>query len=277
MRTRPSAASQRGWWWVPYAISAASAVIQGDKSRKAAHQANDQSIDLANSSLQRRVADARAAGIHPLAALGAGGAATPALQVGDTSWIGNLGQDINRAMGANATNEERGDRLGDFIKAKEWAQEQRDMARESHDLEMQLQRARLFRLQTDPATGPAIPSPVSPGTVPGFQLISPPAPAAATRPVGLAPKSTPGFQRYYAGDEPYDLPNSDLAEVLEGMGAAGHVVGPMMMWSHRQSRDMRERAKQYEDAYQALGPPRKGYYWKYDPAVQAWRELPKQR
>lgn len=273
MRTLRSAAKQRGWAWVPWAIGAVAGAIAGDKARKATHQANDSAIELANTSIQRRVADAKAAGIHPLYALNATGASTPTIQAGDYGWISQAGQDLSRAMTAGQENEERKETLREKARIDE---KRLSMEREMHELEMQIKRAQLFRLQTDPATAPATPSPVSSGNVPGFSLL-PPAPNPASSPVGLAPKSTPGMQRYYAGDTPWDLPNSDLAEVLEGMGAAGHVVGPLMMWDHVRSRDMRERALQYEEAYKALGPPRKGHYWKYDAQLRAWRELPKQR
>lgn len=269
MRSRRSAAKQRGWWWVGPAISAVAGAIAGDKQRKAANRANDRAVELANDSLQRRAADARAAGLHPLAALGAGGAVVPTMQVGDYGWVKDIGQDVSRAVGAYKDNEARGEQMRQVAESKEWAREQQRMAREAHEMEMQLQRARLFRLQTEPGTAPAFPSPVRSGEVDVRPL--PPVNA----PVGLAKKSEPGFQRYYAGDEAYDLPNSELAEVLEGMGAAGHVIGPLMMLEHRKARDMRERLAQYEKDRKYLGPPKAGHYWKYDPEVRGWRELPK--
>lgn len=271
MRTRTSAARQRGFWWVPLAVAAAQAASSKDQTRRA----NNTATDLSNSSLQRRAADARAAGLHPLAALGSGGASTPPIQVGDYgSAIQSLGeasqsfdnsQDTRRAAGANADSETR----------RKMLLEQHDWARESHEMQMQLDRQRLIRLQTEPGTGPAVSSPVSSGNVAPFQLITP-NPDPRSSPVGLSAKSKPAMERYYAGNSAYDLPNSDLAEVLEGMGAAGHVIGPLMMYEHRKARELAERDTYLaQKGRDALGPPKKGHYWHFDQNSQSWFELRK--
>lgn len=264
--------SQRGWAWLGPAISAVAGLIAGDKARKAQNQANDRAVELANDSIQRRVADARAAGIHPIYALNASGAATPAIQAGDYRHLAEAGQDLGRAVTAAQGNN---DRIQTMTEQRAWNQEQHAMTREAHQMEMELQRARLFRLQTDPSIGPAQPSGVPSTNGPFTVTPIPPAPNPASSPVGLANKSKPGFERFYAGDTPYDLPNSDLAEILEGMGVAGHVVGPMMMRDHVKARDMRERLAQYDADAAALGRPRDGYAWHYDKQRKAWREVPR--
>lgn len=76
-------------------------------------QTNKQAKKMAATTVQTRVADARAAGINPLAALGYSGS-QPSLAVGDLSPIGNslkqMGQDTDRAEGAAAKQQDR-----DFI------------------------------------------------------------------------------------------------------------------------------------------------------------------
>lgn len=61
--------------------------------------------EFAKKGIRWRVADAKAAGLHPLAALGASGASfTPSNVVSD---FGGIGQDIHRAVEATRTSEER--------------------------------------------------------------------------------------------------------------------------------------------------------------------------
>lgn len=60
--------------------------------------------DRQDSAIQRRVADAKAAGIHPLYALGAN-VSSPSVTVG--SDFGSMGQDIGRAVAATRTADDR--------------------------------------------------------------------------------------------------------------------------------------------------------------------------
>lgn len=94
-------------------ISAATKLFGGNKQLKAQEKANAQNAALqkefAQSSIRWRVADAKKAGLHPLAALGAAGtSASPSFQAGDYSFIGDMGQDVgsavNRTLSPNAQN-----------------------------------------------------------------------------------------------------------------------------------------------------------------------------
>lgn len=77
----------------------------------AANLSYEQQKEFAQNGIRWRVADAKAAGIHPLAALGAMPANyTPAASVAnspDYSFLADAGQNIGRAMDAKRTQEER--------------------------------------------------------------------------------------------------------------------------------------------------------------------------
>lgn len=70
--------------------------------------------EFAQNGIRWRVADAKAAGLHPLAALGASGASySPSAVIGDSpdySFLKDMGQGIDRAMDAKATQKERVER-----------------------------------------------------------------------------------------------------------------------------------------------------------------------
>lgn len=120
-------------WWIPLAGAAASGIgsavgagIQADASRENQERAlffqnqwNERNIALqkefAQHGIRWRMEDAAAAGIHPIAALGAGGAGySPATMTfpdqGPSPWgdfARGMGQDFGRALEASATAYER--------------------------------------------------------------------------------------------------------------------------------------------------------------------------
>lgn len=90
--------------------------LAGDKASREQRRANDQNAAMqemfAKMGIRWRVEDALAAGIHPLAALGASGASfSPSYQLGDTGEkyraLGNMGQDLFRAASSGMTQQER--------------------------------------------------------------------------------------------------------------------------------------------------------------------------
>ncbi len=108
--------------WIGPAISAGASLLGGLLGRSAQAKANKQSlqlarqqmqyqIDLAKSGIQWRAADAKAAGIHPLAAMGSMPTYSPvsANFKAETSgdFIGKMGQDISRAAEAVMTQPQR--------------------------------------------------------------------------------------------------------------------------------------------------------------------------
>ncbi|UDN67811.1 DNA pilot protein [robinz microvirus RP_133] len=89
--------------WQAALIGAAAEAAGGLMSRFDARKARIHD----ENAIQFRVADAKKAGIHPLYALGAGGVASNAYRVADSNWIGDMGQNVSRAMLATAGREER--------------------------------------------------------------------------------------------------------------------------------------------------------------------------
>lgn len=89
--------------------------LQGKKNREAAQDANAANIatqkEFAQNGIRWKVEDAKAAGIHPLAALGANTMSFSPSVVGapDTTagTFGEMGQNISRAISATRTEEER--------------------------------------------------------------------------------------------------------------------------------------------------------------------------
>lgn len=112
-------------------ISAGASLLGGALDRRSKESAGNKNADLqrefAKNSIRWRVADAKAAGIHPLAALGSQGiSAAPAYIGGGDSGVSAAGQDIGRAISAAQTPVEKEDRLGTFIEQKVQAQDTRD-------------------------------------------------------------------------------------------------------------------------------------------------------
>lgn len=95
------------------AIGAASSLLGGAMNKRATKSASDQNTALqrefAQNGIRWKVEDAKAAGLHPLAALGASTASfSPSVQVGSMGdAVSNMGQDISRAVYANASADER--------------------------------------------------------------------------------------------------------------------------------------------------------------------------
>lgn len=99
---------------VPAAINAVTSLFGGSKSDKSARRAAEQNAamqrEFAQNGIRWKVADAKAAGVHPLYALGAQTHSFSPVYTGDTGTpnaIANMGQDISRAMMAKQTNSER--------------------------------------------------------------------------------------------------------------------------------------------------------------------------
>lgn len=131
-------------------ISAGASLLGGILANK-----SKENSDEANAALQRefaqngirwKVADAEAAGIHPLYALGAQTSpASPSYSGSNYDFIGNMGQDIGRAIDAKRTPQERTNaRI-------------QSLAVERGELENQLLRSQIAKLN-QPGNPPPLPS-----------------------------------------------------------------------------------------------------------------------
>lgn len=91
--------------------------IEADKQLQAQNIANQK--EFAQQGIRWKVADAQAAGLHPLAALGAQTSSFSNVVGGDIpiakTDFGGMGQDIGRAIDAGSTQGERQDRMGAAI------------------------------------------------------------------------------------------------------------------------------------------------------------------
>lgn len=100
------------------AIGGALGLIGAGQSQASAERLNqlnyEHQKEFAQNGIRWKVADAKAAGLHPLAALGASTASySPSAVIGDSpdySFLKDMGQGIDRAMDAKATQRERADR-----------------------------------------------------------------------------------------------------------------------------------------------------------------------
>ena len=100
------------------AIGGALGLIGAGQSQANAERLNqlnyEHQKEFAQNGIRWKVADAKAAGLHPLAALGASTASySPSAVIGDSpdySFLKDMGQGIDRAMDAKATRQERAER-----------------------------------------------------------------------------------------------------------------------------------------------------------------------
>lgn len=199
--------------------------------------------ELATRGIQHRVADAKAAGIHPLYALGAQTPQiNPAVQTFES--LGDLGQDLGRAAMANSTQPQR-----DYYAAKELsAMDARLKSNQvaMSDLELEAARLRLNRLQNE-VTAQAQGYEVEPNRI---TAADPVLPSVAAGPAG------PGFKSTRIGDSTWDIGSSELSEWAEGAGLVGHGLVPFWMYQQATARRLREQDAMHEAA-------------KNDPAYQA--------
>ena len=146
-------------------LGAAGNILGGNQAAKAQREANEKNAALqkefAQQGIRWRVEDAKAAGIHPLYALGANTISAAPSYVGDPNAgatpraLGDMGQNIGRAIHATRTNEERQLANIQLMSAKT------DL--EGRALDNQIKAATLKNL-----TQPATPSAGTPGGLDNF-------------------------------------------------------------------------------------------------------------
>lgn len=118
----------------------------GSKSAKrSTREAKRQFNVQMNESIQRRVADARAAGIHPLYALGASVGASPTMSAGGSSTGGAVGEGIAEA--GRAASGYAAAKLGREVASAQMLQARASAARDEAEAQLALSRAK--RLEQD--------------------------------------------------------------------------------------------------------------------------------
>lgn len=126
--------------------------IEADKQLQAQNIANQK--EFAQHGVRWKVADAQAAGLHPLAALGAQTSSFSNVVGGDIPLsktdFGGMGQDIGRAIDAGSTQSERTDRMGQAI-----ARTAQVFSLEKMNLENELLKSQVAKSQAQ--LGPALP------------------------------------------------------------------------------------------------------------------------
>lgn len=133
--------------------------VLGNKSAESTAQANYAAQkEFAQNGIRWKVDDAKAAGIHPLAALGVNNASfSPSFTAGDYSWLGDAGQNLGRAMESKATRAER--ELGQAMQAETHAEQIRGLKLENDIRAQTLLQMKLDSLDAVKRTGrpPAMP------------------------------------------------------------------------------------------------------------------------
>lgn len=139
------------WDFLGNLASAGINAWQGDENRKTQQAIAQQNIaaqrEFAQMGIRWKVADATAAGLHPLAALGASTNSFSPVSVGSTDY-GSMGQDIGRAIASMKTKDERGEEV---------AKKAEELTLEKGALENDLLRSQIRRLNST-GTGPGIPT-----------------------------------------------------------------------------------------------------------------------
>lgn len=260
---------QRGWAWLSWAIPAAAKAIEGITGQDAQRRATNRSIDLqkefAQQGIQWKVADAKAAGVHPLYALGAQTHSFSPIQVGNPlgQAIGDMGQELGRAFNAQATNEQRQAQAIDLARH---AEERLRMDRERHASQMandEVQRQYwASRITTANQAGnpPAQAFGVSSSAAPITTVELQPDKQTYAKPGGYETAGThPAFKEYRYGSqgrETMRLPSNEMGEALENMGLAKYP--PLFeMYRGLWADELRKRG------FLPGGPPDNRPGWKY--------------
>lgn len=230
---------------------------RANKRIAAENAANQQAF--AEQGIRMRVEDAKAAGIHPVYALGASVPSFSPIALPDQLGpaMASAGQDISRAVRATRTQGEREDEVRSFMLEKERASDARVMARlawetdqrlKQHEiqglsirndtalLQNELTRLQLRRSLASDQVGPAMPSVLGSGNVKvkaSEQTSSERGRASTEASVGAG---KPSMVPYAVGTDRFgftlDLPTPNVGEGLEGTGPAAWPLGAALLGGH---------------------------------------------
>lgn len=205
--------------------------------------------DFAQKGIQWRVADAKAAGIHPLAALGAQTTSFAPVQAG--GGMSAMGQNIDRAIAANSTANQNKNALTTRLANAQITNQ--ELQNEKLKIEMQ----QMVR----PGTGPGIPT--DGGTVPGSYAIKPNEIGTA---MGNSPHTSPGIspeRRFFKTKTGWSHAQSSQYKEANEEDTLGTLA-----WNLR-NRVIPSLIPNYDPP---PWKPKAGHHWFYNGFKQEWQE-----
>ena len=276
------------------AIGGALGLIGAGQSQASAERLNqlnyEHQKEFAQNGIRWKVADAKAAGLHPLAALGASTASySPSAVIGDSpdySFLKDMGQGIDRAMDAKATRQERAEReqkenalFNEELKGKQLQNQETETRIQSMkwDMAMELARNAAQSARTQQQV-PAMPSlapdgSLMPGqfdaTSPGDIIKTKPAEIVMNDPATPAAEagSNPEIRYFRTSDGGYSIARSEAYADSTDDDLAGQ-----LSW------ELRNRLPATAWDSSSAAPPasylpdrgRGGWAWSYNPFRQAY-------
>lgn len=231
-----------------------------ESSRKATHEQMDFQREFAQMGLQWKADDARRAGLHPLAALGASGYSASPVSVGQdplAGAIGDAGQEISRSMLAAQDQTRRDEAARELARFNRKAEFQRDqlygedlvnkkLANERANLENTMlwnQYLDSTRRRLNQQLGPGMPTDGEPDPLsadprvrlrPSEQVRS--ELGVSSREATIGGRGKPGMVPYRFGGDRFgftmDVPHQDVAEGFEGMGPGGWIPAAAALYGH---------------------------------------------
>lgn len=239
---------------------------------------------LAKNQIQWRVADAKKAGLHPLAALGISPASGPGIPSADTSGYSEAGASLNRALSSIPSKHEK---LMDRLALQNARAELDRKNLVNIGLQQEIEEAERKKGDVDPqgviVSGQSDSSPSGKiGYPPGvlFQDVV----RNKMKSYGLEAGDTAGEQSYIVptleGPARIGAPSQPLSEPVEsawhtqlqyglikGLDMGKAFRSYMFPWS-KEAKRVRNLLRKYRDTH--LEKPRKGYSWQYDPLSGSW-------
>lgn len=276
------------------AIGGALGLIGAGQSQASAERLNqlnyEHQKEFAQNGIRWKVADAKAAGLHPLAALGASTASySPSAVIGDSpdySFLKDMGQGIDRAMDAKATQRERAEReqkenalFNEELKGKQLQNQETETRIQSMkwDMAMELARNAAQSARTQQQV-PAMPSLAPDGSLmPGQSNATSPGDIIKTKPAEIVMNdpatpaaeagSNPEIRYFRTSDGGYSIARSEAYADSTDDDLAGQ-----LSW------ELRNRLPATAWDSSSAAPPasylpdrgRGGWAWSYNPLRQAY-------
>lgn len=276
------------------AIGGALGLIGAGQSQASAERLNqlnyEHQKEFAKNGIRWKVADAKAAGLHPLAALGASTASySPSAVIGDSpdySFLKDMGQGIDRAMDAKATRQERVERerkenalFNEELKGKQLQNQETETRIQSMKWDMAMELARnaaqsaRTQQQVPPMPSLAPDGSLMPGqsnaTSPGDIIKTKPAEIVMNDPATPAAEagSNPEIRYFRTSDGGYSIARSEAYADSTDDDLAGQ-----LSW------ELRNRLPATAWDSSSAAPPasylpdrgRGGWAWSYNPLRQAY-------